>query len=51
MPTNWKLNLVKRFEQFLEYAIDENPDAILVLMDAVHDYPVDPDARSLADRV
>ena len=49
MPTNSKLNLLKRFEQFLGYAIDENADGILALVDADDGCPVE-EARSLADR-
>jgi hypothetical protein len=49
MPTNSKSNLLKGFEQFLEYAIGEDPDAILVLVDADDECPVE-EARSLVDR-
>ena len=49
MPTNSKSNLVKRFEQFLEYAIDENANAILVLVDADDECPVEA-VGSLVDR-
>ena len=44
---NGKSNLLKKFERFLEYAIGENPDAILVLVDADDECPVE-GARCLA---
>ena len=50
MPTNSKSNLLKRFEQFLEYAIGEDPDAILALVDADDDECPVEEARDLANR-
>lgn len=44
-----KNNLVGKFEKFVEYAMDENPAAILVLVDADEDCPVEL-ASSLARR-
>ena len=44
-----KDNLVGKFENFVEYAMDENPAAILVLVDADADCPVEL-ASSLARR-
>ena len=44
-----KDNLVGKFERFVEYAMDENPAAILVLVDADEDCPVEL-ASSLARR-
>ena len=49
MSTNSKSNLLKGFEQFLEYAIDENADAILALVDADDECPVEV-VGSLVDR-
>ena len=49
MPTNSKSNFLRGFEQFLEYAIDENADAILALVDADEECPVEA-AGSLVDR-
>ena len=42
-----KENLVGKFEKFVEYAMGENPSAILVLVDADEDCPVEL-ARGLA---
>ena len=50
MPTNSKSNLWRRFERFLEYAIGEDPDAILVLVDADDDECPVEEARDLANR-
>ena len=50
MPTNSKSNLLKRFEQFLEYAIGEDPDAILALVDADDDECPVEEAMDLANR-
>ena len=44
-----KDNLVGKFEKFVEYAMDDNPSAILVLVDADEDCPVEL-ASSLARR-
>ena len=44
-----KENLVGKFEKFVEYAMDENPAAILVLVDADADCPVEL-VRDLARR-
>ena len=46
---NGKSNLLSKFEQFLEYSIGENPDAILVLVDSDDECPAE-EARGLADR-
>ena len=46
---NGKENLVGKFEKFVEYAMDDNPSAILVLVDADEDCPVEL-ASSLARR-
>ena len=46
---NGKPDLVRNLEQFLEYAIVENADAILVLVDADDECPAE-SARNLADR-
>ena len=44
-----KPNLLKKFEQFLQYAIIDNCDAILVILDADEECPVN-EARTLAIR-
>ncbi len=46
---NGKPNLLKKFERFLRYAIIDNCDAILVILDADRECPVD-EARTLAAR-
>ena len=46
---NGKANLLRKFKQFLKYAIVENPDAVLVLVDADDECPLE-GARSLADK-
>lgn len=48
-PANGKPNLLKKFEQFLGYAIIDNCDAILVIVDADKQCPVE-EARKLATR-
>ena len=48
-PANGKPNLLKKFEQFLRYAVIDDCDAILVLVDADKECPVD-QARKLAAR-
>ena len=47
--TNGKPNLLKKFEKFLTYAVIDNCDAILVLVDADEECPVE-HARKLATR-
>lgn len=44
-----KPNLLKKFEQFLQYAVIDNCDAILVILDADEQCPVS-EARTLATR-
>lgn len=44
-----KPNLLKKFEKFLQYAIIDNCDAILVILDADRECPVN-EARTLATR-
>ena len=49
IPTKGKLKLLRGFEQFLRYATSESADAILVLVDADDECPVE-QARILADK-
>lgn len=46
---NGKPDLIRKFEQFLEYAISKDPDAILALVDADEECPVE-EAAGLAHR-
>ena len=48
-PAHGKPNLLKKFEQFLQYAVIDNCDAILVILDADEECPVS-EARTLANR-
>ena len=48
-PAHGKSNLLKKFEQFLQYAVIDNCDAILVILDAEEECPVS-EARTLAAR-
>ena len=49
IPAKGKLKLLKQFEQFLRYATSERADAVLVLVDADDECPVE-QARILADK-
>lgn len=48
-PTHGKPNLLRRLEQFLQYAKMDDCDAILVILDADEECPVN-EARTLATR-
>ena len=48
-PAHGKPNLLKKLEQFLQYAIIDNCDAILVILDADEECPLN-EARTLATR-
>lgn len=48
-PAHGKPNLLKKFEQFLQYAVIDNCDAILVILDADEECPMS-EARTLATR-